>query len=113
MSDCGLFAIAFAMAICGGQRPEELMFDAKIMRQHLLQCLENRVITQFPAKKRKCQRKMKGRETVRVYCRCRLQEGGSMILCDLCGEWYHDTCVNVPSEVWATSDSNWQCCNCS
>ena len=67
----------------------------------------------YHAKERKCLRKMKRREAVRVYCRCRLQEGGAMILCDTCGEWFHDTCVNVPCKAWATSDYKWQCCNCN
>ena len=74
MLDCGLLAIPFAVAICSGQRPEEQMFDAKRMRQYLLQCLEDGLMRQLPAKKRKCQRKMKGREAVRVYCSCRLHE---------------------------------------
>ena len=47
MLDCGLFTIAFAMAICGGQRPEGQMFDAKRMRQPLLQCLEDGIMRQL------------------------------------------------------------------
>ena len=41
MSDCGAFAIAFAMAICNRQRPELLCFDITKMRRHLYNCLED------------------------------------------------------------------------
>ena len=34
-SDCGLFAIANAMAICNGQKPEEQMYDVTMIRKHL------------------------------------------------------------------------------
>ena len=58
------------------------------MRQHLLQCLEDGVMKQFPGRKRKCQRKMKGRKELSegLYCRCRLQEDRAMVLCDICGD---------------------------
>ena len=42
-SDCGLFAIANAMALCNGQTPEHLYYDIKGMRQHLAGCLEDKV----------------------------------------------------------------------
>ena len=35
MSDCGVFAIAFAMVICNRQRPELLWFDITKIRRHL------------------------------------------------------------------------------
>ena len=38
-SDCGLFAIATATAICNGQKPENIQFDQIQMRQHLLTSL--------------------------------------------------------------------------
>ncbi|KAL5503548.1 hypothetical protein EMCRGX_G010513 [Ephydatia muelleri] len=40
-SDCGLFAIATATAICNGQDLCMLEFDQFLMRKHLLQCFQN------------------------------------------------------------------------
>ena len=101
MLECGLFTFTFAMAICGGRRPEEQMFDVRIMRQHLLQHLEDGVMRKF-------QRKMKGREAVRVYCRCRLQKAGAMILYDICWE-----CMKLAKLGLHQLGYKWQCCNCN
>ena len=39
-SDCGLFAIAFAVALCFGLNPSKLIFEQSKMRDHLLHCLK-------------------------------------------------------------------------
>lgn len=38
-SDCGLFAIAFAVALCFGLNPAKLIFNQEKMREHFVQCL--------------------------------------------------------------------------
>ena len=38
--DCGLFAIAFAMALVNGQDPAALTFDQGVARKHLRLCLQ-------------------------------------------------------------------------
>ena len=48
-ADCGVFAIAYATAICYGQDPEKLLFNTSRMRNHLCNCLEDQNIWQFPA----------------------------------------------------------------
>ena len=52
VDDCGVFAIAFAMAICSGRNPEELQFNVSVMRQHLFKCLEKQQMSLFPATQR-------------------------------------------------------------
>ena len=47
-SDCGLFAIAYAMEILHGSEPQNIVFDQSKMRSHLVSCLENNVISTFP-----------------------------------------------------------------
>ena len=49
--DCGLFAIANATALAFGINPINQTYDARGMRTHLIQCLENKDITPFPTKK--------------------------------------------------------------
>ena len=113
--DCGLFAIANAMAICNGQSPESLNYDTKVMRKHLAGCLEDKVFRHFPARKRNVKQETKRSEVFKVYCTCRLPEGEeSMIACDNCGEWYHESCLNrmIPSEAWIDSSYKWTCDLC-
>ena len=38
-SDCGLFAIANAAAVCNGKDPGTLVYNQKQMREHLRKCL--------------------------------------------------------------------------
>jgi len=49
VNDCGLFAIANAAFICFGQDPTANEIDQSLMRLHLAQCIDNKVIIQFPA----------------------------------------------------------------
>ncbi len=50
-SDCGLFAIAFAVSLCRGKDPHVCSYDQSQMRHHLYQCLEKGVMMEFPAMK--------------------------------------------------------------
>ena len=43
-SDCGLFAVAFATALCAGKDPFTCSFKQAQMRSHLLTCFESRSI---------------------------------------------------------------------
>ena len=73
--DCGLFAIAFAEALCAGKDPHLLSFDQKKMRQHLQSNLEGGTITEFPSAakpRRSKRRRVKISRDIPIYCRCRL-----------------------------------------
>ena len=48
---CGLFAVAYATTICYGKKPEKFNFDQGLMRCHLLKCLENKLMGEFPVRK--------------------------------------------------------------
>ena len=111
-SDCGLFALAFATALCEGKRPEELHFKRDLLRPHLLQCLEEGKMTSFPSKVVRRGQKVKRVDSINVFCRCRTQEGGRMIACTSCSEWFHEECVEVPEEAWDQLDYRWLCKNC-
>lgn len=47
-TDCGLFAIAWAVEFANGNKPENVTFDQKKMRAHLIQCIDNGKILRFP-----------------------------------------------------------------
>lgn len=42
-SDCGLYAIAFAVDLCSGQDVCKRNYSAVLMRPHLLNCLQNSI----------------------------------------------------------------------
>ena len=48
VTDCGLFAIAFAFHLASGNDVSTLMFDQKLMRKHLLNCFEKKKLLPFP-----------------------------------------------------------------
>ena len=112
-SDCGVFAIAFTMAICNGQNPEEISFFVPRMRRHLKQCLEEGVMRHFPSKPRTCRRRTKRIEELFIFCHCRLQEEGNMCACHKCHEWFHNTCDHIPSDAWTDESYQWACSNCN
>ena len=50
-ADCGLFAIAFAIALAYEEQPGHCLFDQNKMRQHLLKSLQEGEMTPLPLKK--------------------------------------------------------------
>ena len=49
-NDCGAYAIAFAVSLALCKEPAYLHYDNSKMRPHLLKCLHNGVLTEFPSK---------------------------------------------------------------
>jgi len=89
-NDCGLFAIAFATSLCGGENPVEINYKQHLFYSHLLNCVTKQEISVFPRSTRKRKvTKSRGTETFELFCHCRLPEQGRMIQCDHCQEWYH------------------------
>ena len=99
-TDCGPFAIAFAVHLLLGDKLQSAEFDQSQMRQHLLVCLKERKFSAFP-KKQKCgyrARHFPYRE-IKLYCTCLMPETyrETMIACDKCELWFHTDCVGVAS----------------
>ncbi len=46
--DCGVFAIAFSVALANGQDPSSFFFDTKKMRSHLRECFSKNEFSLFP-----------------------------------------------------------------
>lgn len=111
-SDCGIFALAFATAICYGHSPGKFQFDRQRMRNHLINCLEEQECTMFPIKKERRQaRKIKSSETIPLYCICRMPpiKEIPMIHCSHCKQWYHGkNCVKTIDEAWLPG-AKWFC----
>ena len=47
-SDCGVFAIAFAVSLALGTDPMHVTFDIHRMRLHLAACLKDKKLNMFP-----------------------------------------------------------------
>ena len=111
-SDCGIFALAFATAICCGHSPGKFQFDQQCMRNHLIKCLEDQQFTMFPIKKEQRQaRKIKSSETIPLYCVCRMPPIREipMIQCSHCKQWYHGkNCIKTTDEAWLPG-AKWFC----
>ena len=112
ITDCGVFAVAFATAICTGSNVQSVSFNQSKMRAHLLECFENRKMAPFPSCLSNV-KTLKKSQTLKVfvYCTCRLPDfyDKTMIQCDSCKNWYHATCVKVNVD----SVSDWECIECS
>ena len=106
-SDCGLFAIATATAICNGQDLCMLEFDQLLMRKHLLQCFQNGAVLPFPSQSIAARKpKVLKEEVVEIYCHCRLPyTGRKMVQCDGCQKWFHCNCLHVSPR----RSTNWYC----
>ena len=115
-SDCGLFAIANTVALYHGKDPGTLLFNQKVMREHLRKCFVAGILTEFPC--RQIERRVPQivhTEWVRVYCVCRQPNYGRMpmVECTKCREWFHLPCVNAPKEALNHTEVPWYCKSCT
>lgn len=88
--DCGIHAIAIALALCQGVDPRVLKFNRREIRNHLWNCLETKQMDKmFPHQVRSCN----GNETtilLPIYCNCRMPHfpgDEKMAACEKCKEW--------------------------
>jgi hypothetical protein len=115
-SDCGVLAIAYAFDICSGVDPCKARYDSSRTRQHLATCLSDCNFSRFPVvgSERKC-RSVKLSKTVELYCTCRMPERvgeENMAECDVCKDWFHLHCQDIPNDVFATSGVILKCKVC-
>lgn len=110
-SACGLFALAFLVSICEGHDPAVKFYSQLEMRSHLLKCLENNAVVEFPSSSARVPNEPI-KEALPIYCLCLSVEAGNMIQCDLCDRWYHTDCVNVGKEFEGDSYLAWKCSIC-
>ena len=112
-SDCGLFALAFATSLCANTSPSEIYYTQHQLRNHLVSCFENKLMSPFPARTRKRHPGMTRHSKILIYCHCRQPESSDrMVECSICKEWFHEQCENIPREVWTNKKCQWKCKNC-
>ncbi len=101
LSDCGLFASAFATDLCHGLDPVNEKYDQTAMHQHYVHCLGTNAMVPFPNTNKRVPCQMTCIKTlVDIHCVCRLpNDHQPYVRCFFCQEWYHPTCVKIPSNV--------------
>ena len=120
--DCGVFAIAFVTSLLHGEDPTLARYDDSAMRPHLLACLKQKKLTPFPSANDVTRAQVSSSRTVtmKLMCTCRQpwhkddQKDPQLwcVECDLCGEWYHRTCVpSIPDNVFK-DNVFWECEKC-
>ena len=103
-SDCGLYAITNAFELCAKRDPATCNWKEKCMWPHLLKCLENEAITQFPHEARSNAAGMiLTTKTAALHCLCRKasKRREKMARCTKCGLWYHQKCLRIPANVFS------------
>ena len=96
-SDCGVFAVAFAVSLCYGLQPAKFCYDQNNMRSHLVHCLESGRMELFPVRREQRENSVIFHsQSIKVYCVCRMPEVGKerMICCNCCKEWFHSDVVH-------------------
>ena len=120
-AECGVFAIAFAYALCNGVDPHTIGIDQHASRAHLLKCFKIRALSPFPTMsrpRRMGRKRIIVERKVKVFCTCRLPFSktdntlGPMVACQKCKKWYHQCCKNIPSAVYSNVKSIWFCDTC-
>lgn len=117
-SDCGAFALAFAYHVAREDNLEELRFDQRSMRYHLVKCFGEEKLSPFPQTDSPVLKSSFNTLFLRLYC-CRMPECyDNMVCCDMCESWFHFTCVGIQcvcknSLSCACAPSMWHCSTCA
>ena len=82
------------------------------MRSHLLKCLENKKMEQFPSLEKRALPPVK-KEMIQLCCKCKMPEGKeNMAFCPKCREWYHQECEQIPNFIFENKHSKYICSRC-
>ena len=120
LSDCGIFVIAFATALCMGIDPYTLNIDQNKSRIHLLKCFEQKNISAFPLTERPWRitgKRVATTKTVKLFCVCHMPYkkddlATPMAQCFKCMKWYHQRCVEISSIIFKDKDADFVCKLC-
>ena len=67
---CGVFAIAFAVELVFGERPEKKLLEPNSMRSYLSEFLKKVEFSLFPSANRKQRKSKNYLELLDIYCTC-------------------------------------------
>ena len=119
--DCGLFAIAFLTEFSTTKDdPKNCHFDVASMRSHLIDCINQKLMTPFPKKRsiippRRLSLSKGVNVAYEINCAggCNLPDVfDDMSACDNCGKWFHQQCAGI-QPVDSQRSFEWVCAVCS
>ncbi|OCT81634.1 hypothetical protein XELAEV_18028457mg [Xenopus laevis] len=112
-NDCGLFAVANAVALAEGVELANIEFCQEEMRAHLIKCFESGHMAMFPHRPRRAKVLIKKIEMTK-FCRCHMyRPKQNMIECSKCKMWFHFLCVNMQKDdKCVTTNRKFYCDNC-
>ena len=96
--------------------PSTITYNERILRKHLLAYIENEETTEF-SKTNEWLARTKDKtlfETHEAFCSCRdvFAEDPKMAECCNCGEWFHQKCMKIPTNVLTLPDVSRKCNQC-
>ena len=108
--DCGVLAIAIALHAALGHNLEEVTFNQRRLRKHLVDCFTEGRLTDFPVTSKKMIPRVVSKISfIPLYCHCRLPESfDDLVACEKCNKWYHHKCVQFEN----THCGDWFCKHC-
>ena len=110
--DCGVFALAFIHYILSEKKaPVEVNFDTSKMRTHLLHCLVENELSQFPRSDRNHRKCIQDVRMSWTKSDNRLFDK-QMVKCDECCEWFHRMCERIPEKPFNEKYVKWYCHKC-
>lgn len=121
---CGLYAIAFATALAFSFNQSELRFDGSQMRSNLMKCISDGAIIPFPTKglRTRSNWRPKKKISIPLFCVCRMPDFGVhellpkkfhvMVQCNICKEYFHQECENIPESAIKCKKVPWYCSSC-
>ena len=90
------------------------------MRTHLLHCLVQNELSQFPRSDRNHRKCIQKFISIALFCNCRMPWTKSdnrlldkqMVKCDECCEWFHRMCEHIPEKPFNEKYVKWYCLKC-
>ena len=119
----GVIAIAVAVALSCNIDPSTVTFcDDAQLPQHLVQCLQRKLLTPFPTSKQLLTYKTIKPKQIEVFCLCRTpwfqdedhDPDNIMVKCTKCRDWYHVRHHNppIPQSAINNKREKWICSDC-
>jgi hypothetical protein len=115
-SDCGAFAIAFAVELCFGFDPSNRVYSQQDLRLGISECFKKQIMSPLSSKETKGGLNMlKEAERIKLFCICRQpwykSDDEEMAECSVCREWYHRSHDNIADDVFEGSSQQLYVCS--
>jgi hypothetical protein len=118
-NDCGVYAIANAVALCHDISPTDIRYNHLYMRTHLLNCMEAKKFTPFPSEPTGdvllSSQRRHGCWIEKLFCSCNMPEDDQMyFMCKMCKKWFHPHCEGLghKNKEWIRKHPNLKCTVC-